>query len=43
MAPVQQREAWVKPEKVNEQTRTTKFRSIANRIVPYKEVPIAGR
>lgn len=33
-------EAWVKPQKVNEQTRTTKFRSVANRIVPYKEVPI---
>lgn len=33
-------EAWVKPEKVNEQTRTTKFRSAANRIVPYKEVSV---
>jgi DUF2971 family protein len=33
-------EAWVQPEKVNEQTRTTQFRSTANRIVPYKEVSV---
>jgi hypothetical protein len=33
-------EVWVRPEKVNEQTRNTKFRSAANRIVPYKEVSV---